>query len=596
MLENYLKIRETLLKLPAKVAAAAESEESRQALSVIARRLDENEFCLVVAGQFKRGKSTFINALLGDDLLPTAIIPVTSIITEIRYGESLRINVIFNDGTKEEISSEDLARYVTEKNNPRNTKDVKIVEIFHPSFYLKNNIRLIDTPGVASIHSHNTDVTYSYLPNADAAIFLVSVDPPITDAEYHFLNDLRGFATRLFFIQNKIDTVSAADRIESLEFTREVIGKQAGLEDITIFPLSAKKALEGKLDGNRAMYEESGLVAFEAMLENFLIEEKGRVLLASAASKIRNIVAQESFSARLMQKSLGEPLKDLEDKIGRFAATEQEIAQERQDSHHLARAEAGAMATDVLIPDLDALKAEKTSALVKAIDEYYESIQPIGKRDLVRDINQFVHERIHDAFDEFQSREEGILRTRLEAILERLISRTNRIIKNIVSVSASIFEIDLQPFTIEESLAKESAFTFKIEEDVKVSLEYITESATLLLPRPLAHKIILRNARERMKELIERHCGRLRQDFMARIEKSVTDFEKQLNETVEASLGGIRRALDVAERVKQEGEHGASEKEADLGQRLRILESALHELDGLKEEKILASHGEASRE
>jgi len=596
MLENYSKIRETLLELPARVAEATESEESRRALSVIARRLAENEFCLVVAGQFKRGKSTFINALLGDNLLPTAIIPVTSIITEIRYGKSLRINVIFNDGSEKEISVEELAQYVTEKKNPKNTKDVKIVEIFHPSLYLKNNIRLIDTPGVASIHSHNTDVTYSYLPNADAAIFLISVDPPITDAEYHFLNDLKGFATKIFFIQNKIDTVSAAERAESLEFTRDVISRQAGLEDTVVYPLSAKKALEGKLDGNRAIFEESGLAEFESMLENFLIEEKGQVLLASAANKIRNIVAQESFSARLMQKSLGEPLKDLEEKIERFAAAEVDIAQERKDSRHLVRAETGSMVSEVLILDLDVLKAEKSTALIKTIDEYYESIRPIGNRDLVKEMNHFVHEQIHDTFDEFQFREEGIIRSRLEVILERLISRTNQIINNIVNLSADIFEIELQPFTIEESLAKESGFRFKLDEDVKVSLEFITESITLLLPKPLAHKIVLNSARERMREMVERHCGRLRQDFIARIEMTVTDFEKQLDGTVEASLEGIRNALNAAQKAKEVGEHGVSEKKAGLDCHLDIFESVLRVLDCLKEGNILSQHMEVSHE
>ncbi len=596
MLENYSKIRESLLELPAKVASATESEESRRALSAIAKRLAENEFCLVVAGQFKRGKSTFINAFLGDDLLPTAIIPVTSIITEIRYGESLRINVIFNDGSEKEISGEDLVYYVTEKNNPKNAKDVKIVVIFHPSSYLKNNIRLIDTPGVASIHSHNTDVTYSYLPNADAAIFLVSVDPPITDAEYHFLNDLKGFATKLFFIQNKIDTVSAADRNESLEFTREVINKQAGLENTIVYPLSAKKALEGKLGQNRGLFEESGLADFESMLESFLIEEKGQVLLASAANKIRNIVAQESFSARLMQKSLGEPLKDFEEKIKHFTDAEVDISQERRDSHHLVRAETGSMASEILIPDLEALKAEKSAALVKAIGQYYESIRPIGNRELVKKMNHFVHEQIHDTFDEFQSHEEGILRSRLETILERLIARTNQMIKNIINLSVDIFEIDLQPFAIEESLAKESGFRFKIDEDVKVSLEFITESATLMLPKPLAHKIILKNARERMREMVERHCGRLRQDFMVRIDKTVSDFEKQLDGIVEASLAGIRGALNAAQNAKKEGEHGVSKNEAGLNNRLDIFESVVRELDSLEEGNMLSQQMGASHE
>ncbi|MHB8160329.1 MAG: dynamin family protein [Thermoleophilia bacterium] len=499
-----------------------------------------------------------------------------------RLDPSLESDVLFNNGTGKRISGDQLSLYVMEKQNPKNVKDVKIVQIRHPSTYLMSGVRIIDTPGVASVHDHNTETTYSYLPQADAAIFMVSVDPPISAAEYHFLNDLKGFAARLFFVQNKIDMVNAAESVESLEFTRRVIEDQIGIKDVNIFPLSAKNALEGKLRGDLGMIEDSGLPAFERMMGDFLVEEKGKVLLDSATNKIRNIMARESFSAKLMQKSLKDPLKDLEHKIAGFADAEAEIAQERRDSGHLVRAEANALTTEVLIPDLEALKREKTLALVKSVGEHYNALGRMSNRELAYEFNRFVHQQIHEIFDDFLPREERALREKLEVILARLVSRTNKIITRLVTISSSIFEIDVMPFVIDESLARESGFQFKIDEDVKVSLEYISESATFMLPGILAHKIILKGARTRMEDQVERHCGRLRHDFMERIEETVENFQRQLDDTVETTLEGIRRALDAGRQAHERSEYGVSREEARLADRLAVFESALQELDGLK--------------
>jgi len=581
MLNDYAITKEKLTALSLRLDKAVENTESRQTLAKIGRKVADNEFCLVVVGQFKRGKTSFINALLGEDLLPVAVIPLTSIITEIRWGESLSIDVHFNDGTARNVSPGSLVDYVSEKHNPHNVKNVKIVRIRHASNCLKGGVRIIDTPGVASVHSHNTEMTYSYLPNADAAIFLVGSDPPITEAESHFLNDLRGFAARLFFVQNKIDMVSALERQESLAFTRQIIEQQLGASGITIFALSAKYALEGKLAGDAKLIEESGLPAFESMLEAFLMEEKGDVLLESAANKIQNVIGHETFSARLLQRTLAEPLKDLEQKIKYFADAEVEIAQERSDSNHLVRAEARELVADVLIPDLDNFREEQSRLLVQSVDAHNNSLEPLANRDLAAELNMFLHSQIHETFDGLLIREESVLREKLEAMLTRFVTRTNLIIDRIVTLSSSIFEIEIEPFVIDESLARESGFQFKIDEDVKVSLEYITESVVFLLPRLLARRLILKSARERMKEQVERHCGRLRRDFLERIEASVEDFRNQLDETVESSLEGIRQALDAGHRAREEDERGISDKEARLAKRLALFERALADLDEL---------------
>jgi len=191
MLDIYLKIKTDLIDDLTKLEKVVTNKQIKTLAQLLHKKLEIDVFSLVIVGQFKRGKTTFINALLGKDILPTAIIPLTSIITILTYGDKLQITTFFENGTKEEIKIDDLALYVTEKYNPKNEKKVNHVEIKYPSPYLKNGVQIIDTPGIASVHEHNTKTTYEYLPQADVAVFLTSVDPPLTEAELHFLHDIK---------------------------------------------------------------------------------------------------------------------------------------------------------------------------------------------------------------------------------------------------------------------------------------------------------------------------------------------------------------------------------------------------------------------
>ncbi len=588
MLEDYSTLKDRLARVPAGLLGAVEGEAAKQVLDSLSRKIAENEFSLVVAGQFKRGKSTFINSILGENLLPTAIIPLTSIITIIKFGDALEMQVFFNDGSRREIDAADLPFYITEKHNPKNKKNVGRVEIIYPSPYLKNGVQIIDTPGIASVHGHNTDTTYRYLPHADAAVFMVSVDPPITEAEFEFLGDLKGYATRIFFVLNKIDMVSAADRQESLEFTRQVIEEQAGLDDVQIFPLSARQALDAKTGDGEAGLDASGLPAFEQMLDRFLLGEKGRVFLISAVGKIRNLISQEAFSAQLMQKSLSEPLQDLEEKMRMFEEALADIKQERRDSTRLLRAEANELIAGVLEEDLNELKIRQTGAAGADIGAYYQEVKKEGNRALARLFDDYVHERIQEIFTDFRLEEEKKLEKMLARIISRLLERTNVIIGHLVEISSRIFDLKIEPFTIDESLAAESRFQFKIDEDVKVSLESMAESATLLLPRRLAHNLILKEARERLEKQIDRHCGRLRHDFVARIGATLKEFSGRLDDTVDSTEESIRQALMAARQAQQKSEAELQQFEERL--RLRTFESARQELTEI--ENIIAKEPE----
>lgn len=238
MLDKYSHLKEGLLKCIDTMFAienipGCPCEELKE-------KVQSNTFNLVVLGQFKRGKTSLINALLGAEILPVAVVPLTSIATILKYGEALKIKVFLSDGSVKEIRHENLQGYVTEKGNPKNEKNVYEVVITYPSPYLKDGVRLIDTPGVGSIYQHNTDIAYQYLPKSDAALFLLSVDQPVSQAELDFLKDVKEYSDRIFFLQNKADYVSPEDLNESIAFSKKVI-QDAMNCDVKIFPIQRKQ-------------------------------------------------------------------------------------------------------------------------------------------------------------------------------------------------------------------------------------------------------------------------------------------------------------------------------------------------------------------
>ncbi len=154
-------------------------------------RFEDGRFHLAVLGQFKRGKSTLLNALLGHSLLPTSVVPLTAIPTFVQYGPDLCICVRYQDGKRAkefagrpiEEAVKILEGFVTEEGNPKNRLRVKQVDILHPAPILQHGVVLIDTPGVGSTFTHNTRATINFLPQCDAALFVVSADPPLTEVE-----------------------------------------------------------------------------------------------------------------------------------------------------------------------------------------------------------------------------------------------------------------------------------------------------------------------------------------------------------------------------------------------------------------------------
>lgn len=293
------------------------------------QRLDTGRFHLAILGQFKRGKSTFLNALLGDAVLPSSVIPLTAVPTLITYSQDKTVRVRYIDGKEDGFFRSDetplirkfIENYVSEESNPKNVLQVLQVELTWPADILAKGVVLIDTPGVGSTHKHNTEMTVNFLSQCDAALFLVSSDPPVTEIELEFLHQITSAIPRIFFLLNKKDYLSEEEITVVSTFIKRTLVEKGGIdEDVQIYPISAKQGLFSRQENDPVLWETSGLSEVTDHLVTFLAEEKTSVLANAIRKKAGGVLREVILRKSLEIRSLELPLSDLERQLELFRA------------------------------------------------------------------------------------------------------------------------------------------------------------------------------------------------------------------------------------------------------------------------------------
>ena len=551
-------------------------------------KLLTNTFNLVVVGQFKRGKTSLINALLGADILPASVVPLTSIVTIMTWGEKLNTTVFFKNGLEEEIDVENLADYVTEKGNPRNVKDVREVVVTYPSPYLKDGVRLIDTPGVGSIYEHNTDTAYQYLPNSDAALFLFSVDQPMSKAELDFLKDVKDYANKIFFLMNKVDYLRAAEILETMAFSKNVLRNALNTE-VRIYPVSAKLALEGKISGDDDTLEKSMLPLFAQVLHTFLMDEKGKILILSVTNKLLRIIYQSQFEADLELKSFETPLDDIKMKIAAFEKKKQNILREKDDFDILLDGETKRLVKNVLEEDMERFKLDLIVAETAHLEDHLRLKMRLPATELRDSIEHMIIGRVEQAFIAWRSREDDQLSKAFESLCNRYVLMFNDSVDRLLKYSSDLFSV---PFinVKEERWSVKSGFYYKFK-DEPVGLEMAISALTRILPKFLGDKIIIRKMRDYLHQVIEMQSGRLMSYFANRLDKSKLDFRQEMYQRIDAIIEGIGAAVEKGMNLRTQGEHEVQERQQALLESSRKLDEIRDRLDEIRKHLVDSGGG-----
>ena len=551
-------------------------------------KIESNVFNLVVVGQFKRGKTSLINALLGEDILPVAVVPLTSIVTIMTYGDALRIKVYFNDGNIVEIKPESLTEYVTEKGNPKNVKDVNEVVVTYPSHYLKDGVRLIDTPGVGSIYQHNTDVAYRYLPKSDAVLFLLSVDQPMSKSELDFLKDVREYSNRIFFLLNKADHLDEKDLRESIDFQKNVLREATG-SDVRIFPLSAKLALDGELNNAVNMVQKSMLPRFSETLNTFLMEEKGTVLIISVTNNLLRMISQSRLELELELKSLTTPLDELQQKIKAFEARKQEVLLEKRDFDILLDGETKRLSREILDEDITKFRKDLLAREEVYLEEEFARTKSLPLKELKEALEEMVIGHIKQAFNIWRAMEDDRLAKAFEAICRRFVVKIDEAVDALLKFSSDLFEIPFEAIKTEALWSAKSRFYYKFKEQPG-GLEIASSSLTLALPKFIGDKIILKKMQDYLVRAIDLQLGRSGNDFEERIQKSKLDFRWEMLQRIEATIEGIGTAVEKGMTQRSRSEEEVENRGRELGESLQALNEMRdrlveirHDAEGTKE-------------
>ena len=554
----------------------------RRGMADLLERLDVGRFHLAVLGQFKRGKSTLLNALLGEPLLPASVVPLTAIPTFVCPGASTQARVVYlADEAAPEIFSGDatrlpafLARFVTEEANPKNRLGVSHVEVSHPAPILRQGVVLIDTPGIGSTFRHNTEATLNFLPQCDAAMFLVSADPPVTEVEIAFLKQVRSKVSRLFFILNKVDYLSEAERRSALEFLKRALREEAGIAgEVPVFCVSARLGLRAKQAGDAALWAGSGMAHVEAHLVDFLACEKARALHEALSRKACDIMSDALMRLRLGIRSLQMPLDELQDRLGVFEQRLADVERERVAASDLLAGDQRRM-HEFLEEHAEALRKRARTYLEGVVRETLAKMGPQEVNE--REIGDALAEAIPGFFEHHTGEMATLFEQRTADVLRPHQRRADDLIESVRRTAAELFHV---PYHAPES---SGAFEmvrrpYWVTHKWSASLSPIPPTLVdRLLPAGMRRSRVAKRLMEQVGGLVIPNVENLRWATYQSLDQTFLRFARTLDERLADTIAATHGAIQAA--LARRREH--AEATADELARLEAAVADLTEIQG----------------
>ncbi len=551
-------------------------------LEQLKARLESGAFRLAILGQFKRGKSTLLNALLGEDLLPSDILPVTAIPTYISYSARVFARVCFLDKPPLEFPEQDgqtlasfLNRFVTEGGNPDNQLQVERVEIGHPADFLSQGVVLIDTPGVGSTFRHNTEVAFRVLAQCDAALFLVSPDPPITENEIDYLRQIRQKLPKTFFVLNKIDLFSPSQIKASVDF---LVQQLEVVVDVVpkVLSLSALQGLKARQDHDSDLWRQSGMELFRSDLIDFLVRDKQDVLHQSLRLRLIDQLSQLQLQLQLQLKAIMLPEQDLKQKISEF-------------QNYLPLFEREKLATaDVLAGDVKRIKNQLTAEvenvwslakerLLKPLEEFYLAIGD------TEEMERRVRESLNDHFALFFAREMKRVATIIHRSAEDLLhihqQRCNRILGDLRKTAAEIFQIPYQAPVTGQVLVSFDPPGWSDDLFISDMDPLGQRLARKLFRKSFRHKRTVKRLREESLRLVGQNVEQINWALSQGVAESFRKYNQQLTEQLDKALEAIHQAMQIALQKKDGLSIHAAPKIGQLSAACKELEHLLQILN-----------------
>jgi len=522
--------------------AGADSLARRLTVERIAH-LEEERFHLVVLGEFNHGKTTFVNALLGAAVLPAGVTPTTAVIHHIVHGTSPGAAVVSADGSRTELTMSELSDFVVGGKAAR--EDVRYVEVRHPAPLLAGGVVLVDTPGVNDLNLSRAEITYSYIPRADAVLFLLDAGQILKESERAFLEQklLAASRDKVLFVVNKIDLLTPGEREEALAYATANLARL--VPSPRIYAISAQRALAGDRAGG-------GLAPFLDDLSKFLADERGRILLDNAleeglrtAETLRRSLEVQRRALALDSADLERRLRGLESDLEHSGSAASE--RERRVRERLAGVKALVRRETV----------EFGERFARALPAEIEA----GKSD---ELKKYLPGFIEERFRSFADQQAEDIAARLEAVAEEAIAfleedaraSASRLTETLGPASPEL-NLDVSTFAYDVGVFALGAFGIGV---MALSNVLVGGALTLAAPvlayvfRDRADKEVKRRAAEAAPAAVREAAAKMADLLDARIDEFGDRLAHFVTSASEELTRSVAEVLRAASRAKLDGE------------------------------------------
>jgi len=511
-----------------------------------AERASEGRFYVACVGQFKRGKSTLLNALVGENILPSGVVPITAVPTILRFGDRQRARVRLNSGVWKEICVTELAEYVSETQNPENRKGVAGLEVFTPSPLLSTGMCFVDTPGLGSVFEANSAATHAFLPHIDAAIAVIGADPPIAGDELELIEMVSKQVQHIVFVLNKADRVTEEEKVHAIAFARQVLKKRLQRPAPGVLEISALEQIQKR----------SGLRDWNLLLNALaqLSQSTGRQLIQQSGARSVNRLSEQLLMVIIEERDvLTRPIEESEKRLGQLHEAVAWAEQSLNDLGALFLAEHQRLSTRFADHRKAFLAANRPAAhteLKTALASLPRGAGPGYRRSAMHAAQEVARNRLTPWLkaEENQAREAYC----------RIAERFTRLANDFLLKVRTFRDADLAylPKELNREMNFRAGAEFQFYEFVHVAIpaspfRYL---ADLVSGMVRAHSMIDSDAHQFLDRLLETNSERVRNDLENQIVQSRRELEAEIRTVLRESSAVAERALARARRAQAAGE------------------------------------------
>jgi GTPase SAR1 family protein len=538
----------------------------RELLSVRIPTLEEERFHLVVLGEFNHGKTTFVNALLGAEVLPTGITPTTAAINHLVWGEPPRARVVRANETAE-IDVAALASWLTVEGTGdgqgERADGVRYVELEYPAPLLRDRVTLVDTPGVNDLNLQRAEITYSYIPRADAILFLLDATQVLKQSERHFLAQrvLAQNRTKLIFILGKADLLDDAELTQVVQFARAHLATL--VPDPPVFAVSARRELHGDR-------EASGFDPLLRYLPDYLVRQRGAILLANALDDGVRLARYVRQHLGIQRSSLDLDVQELEVRVARV--------RELLDGTRRSLLEA----TGKIVARVEAIKARAQLDVDDFVASFTQAAHAEIDRARGRALRGHLQRYLEARLRQWAEEEADRVGQHLESLAEEIIQVTNRRASELarslateLGQVATQVELNVDTFKYDLGVAALGAVGTTLLIFVNALAGGLLTLAAPILAAVLSGKItgeLRQQAHERVPEAIARAGQSVRQ----RLDQIIDDFAHRLTDFLivagDSLHQGIAEVLEAALATRRTRGDELSALRSELDEQLAALE------------------------